>query len=64
MLEQPGRDPRSPPVGRRAHGLDLGVAVIQPLDRTAADQRIAVQDGPERDLGPAERVEIEGMLAL
>jgi hypothetical protein len=48
----------------RAHRLHLSVARVQRLDRPAADDGVAVHHRPERDLGFAETVEIESMLAF
>jgi transposase len=64
VLEQHGCDAAALPRWCRAHRLHFSVARVQPLDRTATDQGVAVHDRPERDLGLAKAVEIEGMLAF
>jgi hypothetical protein len=46
------------------HRLDLGVLRVQLLQRPAADYAVAVHDRPERDPRPAQRLQIQGVLAL
>ena len=49
---------------RGTHRLHLGVARVQSLECAAADDGAAVHDPHERDVGCAQRVEIESVLAL
>jgi hypothetical protein len=44
--------------------LNLGVVGVESLERTAAHQGITLQHRPEDDLGLAQPVEVEGVLAL
>jgi hypothetical protein len=63
VLQEQGGDPAPLVRWPGAHRLNLGVARVQPLDRAAADHGVTVHDRPERDLGLAQAVEIESMLA-